>query len=498
MRAQQHSPTKLKWLLNSLIALGLVSLPITWYFAPTLGTFATLGSSLLGGLTSLTALAGRFISDNIFGKPASKIADTYQDNEDAEYQGATATFVRQEGHCPKLVIQAGKPHQAGYVEGYALAPQIQSSLEQINFLYQFIRPLIGAPKKDSDMAAFLRDIEKHIPPRFVEEMKGKVQGYDQWLADNHLDGPTLSYEKYLLLHLLPDAHHYLPFKNPKMVALPNMGCTSTAIRTGKHVLYSRVLDWPAYNVAGSQFLQIERHVGDFQATTDIGLPLMTGALTSINESGLFVQMNVSRSNKVITPKGMPALFYNRYIAEMAKSVVDAEKLVNATDKPQPLSAYHLQVSDGSQMKAIHLQLSREQQGEHHIEALARDKESPSILTVANNGVRWQSGDDSLVLKPISHHDSDARRANIHAFFARTEVQEKLQAIRNTEVLSLDDKADLMAMMHQLCQLDLVNNCESVLCLLLLYSEGQLVEARMASDNLYAPDKAMGEFMSCYQ
>jgi hypothetical protein len=218
--------------------------------------------------------------------------------------------------------------------------------------------------------------------------------------------------------------------------------------------------------------------------------LLTGALTVLNEDGLLIEMNVSHGDKVTQPQGMPALFFNRYCAENASSVADIEKIIAIV---KPLGPYHLTASDGENTQSFHFYQHTQMPGAHAVESLNKEKSSPQFFVVPNYGITYKEGKSEL----DTHSDSDRREQNIQAFLRQPTLQTELAGYiaRQQEEKGLDanDMLALKELCVQIARLAIVNNCESVLCALYVYHRGHLDEALAATDNLYAPKKALSEF-----
>lgn len=478
-------------------SLALLTAP---FWSQSLGLDLSAGASVaavgVGAVAALASGVSSFMQNRFFGLPAKDDASVYQESE-FYWQSAMAKIHIEDGGMPCLVIRSDQPYDAGYVEGYILGEAIKHNLAVTDFLYKPMW-LMGAPWSRADIKKYLDAVYAKIPTAYQDEIRGKVAGYNRWLREHYPETKPLALEYYLLLQLLPDIRNYNPFRRPEkdyafsMPALPNPACTTAVLRLGDYTFFTRVLDWPSYGECGNYFLQIDRRIGDARRTIDIGIPLLTGALTVLNEDGLLVEMNVAHGDKVADPQGMPAVFFNRYCAEHASSVEEVNHLIA---EQKPLGAYHLTASDGKEVQSFHFYQHPEVQGDHAIDILDRDKADPQLLVVANHGLTFKDSVPTVV----NHRDSDQRKVNIHHLFSQKAAQDKFRQFIDKQKQSGDmPQQDLQEMKEfclQVARLPLVSNCESVLCALYVYHHNQLADASVATDNLYAQKKELDEFKS---
>lgn len=480
-------PTFMKYFVYMIGAASLGLLPSYWLL-PSLGVSATAARlySIAGGVGSLLSLFNGFMQRNIFGFPADD-SPVYQEKK-FSYGAAKGEILLKEKNMPFLKIEAQNHFDAGYVEGYILADAMQANLKQMNFLFDLVSPLLKLPKKDSELSYYLADVLKTIPKNYQEEMRGKVAGFNEWLKINNPKASALSFERYVLMQLLPDFKNYNPFvKKINSDLIPNLGCTTIAIRLGDYTFITRILDWPSYGMASKYFLQTQRSIAGVKSTIDLTHPLTSGAVTVVNENKLLIEINISDGDKIQVAEGMPSLFFNRYCAENASCVNEIKEIVN---NKQPLAAYHMTTSDGVDTQSYHFNQNEHDKKGHFIETLRQDKTSPQLLVVTNQGLKFVN-DQAIV---TNHRDSAERKQNIHHFF-HTHLKQELSTYiqkQEKEALSPSDILRIKEICLQIARLSLVNNCESVLCAMYVYYKGTL-DACVATDNIYAPSKQLSEF-----
>jgi len=495
MRLTYENPLLMR---NLIKVVGITSLSLL-AAAPVLSTFlgmdipvsATIVATVIGTAGAVVSGGSMFAQHKLFGFPVEENQQVYKQKQFISDM-AKGELILDDKNMPTLRIEANNHFHAGYVEGYMLADAIKVNLEHVSFLYPLMCAFMKAPVSNSGLKAALADILKTIPQAYLEEMHGKVKGYNAWLGEKHPTLKKLSFEQYLLLQLLPDIRNYNPFQQlgwSSRIMPPfnaSFACTTIALRLNGYTIITRVLDWPSHNAAGKYFLQIDRKIAGMKRTIDIAIPVLTGALTVLNEDGLLIEMNIAPGEKIAKPEGMPAVLFNRYCAENASCVSDIERLV-ANEKP--LSAYHLTASDGDKTKSFHFYQNPNIQGTHATEALDDNRQSPQLLVVANHGLQFEGSE----AKVINHRDSDERKKNIHHLFNRPEMQTKFTSYINKQELSREDMRELKEICLQIARLPLVNNCESVLCAIYIYHHRQLIDASVATDNLYAQEKELDKF-----
>jgi hypothetical protein len=346
-------------------------------------------------------------------------------------------------------------------------------------IYRKIKLFIGAPSDDKDLEPFLTEIEKQIPEKYLQEMRGKVDGYNKWREQQGRPASeNLEYYKYLLLQLLPDAHHYNPF-NPKQNTaqissssaspVAAFGCTSIAFQKDDYTCYMRVLDWPGYGIAGKSFIEIERRIEGTKPTTDMSLCLLSGAITSLNSNEVLTQINVSRVNKVHA-QGMPGVFAIRHLSENCESVEQMQAQLEDTQNgllgQGPLSGMHISSTDGKNTLSYHAYQGYN--GEHLIETLGQRP-----MVVANFGF------DPEKKEFISHCNSSERLENINQLFNTQEANLQLTQDQDSNISLLKN------FMHEIIKLPLVDNFESVYSAMYIYHQEKLVSALASTNNAFA-------------
>lgn len=490
---------------------GASSILLSAYTIPKMALNAplqTLGAAV--GVAGMVLSAGSALAQHhLFGFPVSADEDTFPERERVTYKNAEATLIRSPGNLPLLKVVSrdveDMDYQAGYVEGLILAPEIKKMLDKMFFIYPALLLALGAPFTNHKLGRCLEPAMQNVPDYYMREMQGKVDGYNQWLKQYYPDDRLYTLPEYFLLQLLPDLRNYNPFpRNHTLDKLlsriahwiietesGDVGCTTIAIRLGDLTFIDRILDWPSHNIAGSMILRIVREKIGCETTEDVTVPIISGGLTMRNKS-LLVEINVAHGPFVTKPEGMPAILFNRMVAENAHSVQEAIQLLKYH---KPLGAYHMTMSDGSETISIHHDQSTETLHAARVDELHDDKKTPQLLIVANHGVRYRHG----IFKLINYRDSTQRMENIHALFNSPAMQEKLQSFIDKQLNGELSQNDMQAMKETMCRfarLPLVDNAESVLfALFALDSKGHTLEASVATDQLHAQRRELSQHKS---
>jgi hypothetical protein len=444
----------------------------------------TFAAGAFGAAAAATSYVAQHL---VFGFPLDMNDSPYTTTEELSHnnQNATGRIIVEEGRLPLLTIKSTNHYDAGYVEGYLLAPVIRGMLRNMQGMFRVLGLFFGEPDKNRALSQNLNDLLQQIPDEYRDEVTGKLMGYNTWLATNHPQEKPLTLEKYLIMQLLPDLRNYNPFPNVSLREqmfdklrdyMPGMSCTSIMLKLNNQIIGTRVLDWPSQGMS-KYVLQIERSIVGNKTFTDVTVPTVTGCLTAFSDN-LCVHMNVAKGP---VGAGMPAILFNRYCIERANSIADIHELLKSH---QPLGAYHMTVV-GESAVSFHFYLSKDKYKEHVCENIGEDNTELQLLVVSNKGVKLVN--DAIV--DDNHRDSNERISNLAGFFSHQAVNARLGVylakLRGGNQL---DPAELMGVMNiglESARLPLVNNNESVLCAQFHVENGQVKSASAVYNNLYA-------------
>lgn len=447
-------------------------------------------ASILGITGTVLSLASGYIQQNVFGFPIDN-EPAYQNNF-YRFGKATAELHVDDGYVPRLDITSNNHYDAGFAEGYILGRAIQVNLDAISPLFDLIELVVGNPK-DVKFQAYFYDILDVISSNYVEEMHGKVDGYNAWLKEKNQKTNPLIFEHYVFLQTIADYRNFIPFKDcPFAPFFHNIGCTTFALRVGKTTVFSRTLDWIAYDKV-KYFIEINRNITGSKRTTDLAHVLLSGALTVVNEDGFLCQINVANGENVTNkpPKGMPAVLFVR---DCAAKVSNTSDLINFLKDNRPLSAFNLTVSDGHDTQSIRLlQDLKSPSSKHVINQLSTNEENPQLMVVANMGI--EKKDDKFV--PFNFRESKQREENLFAFFKQPAIQKQLSQYiekqHDQKNLSQDEMNALLKTVVDAARLPLVCSAASVILAIYVFENEKLNKAIVAMDNSFAPRKDLDEF-----
>jgi hypothetical protein len=446
-------------------------------------------ASILGITGAVLSIASGYIQQNVFGFPIDN-EPAYQNNS-YRFGKATAELHVDDGYVPRLDITSHNHYDAGFVEGYILGSAIQVNLDAISPLFDLVKFFVGSPK-EARFKAYFDDILHVIPSNYVKEMQGKVDGYNTWLKEKNQKTNPLIFEHYVFLQTIADYRNFIPFKDcPFAPFFHNIGCTTFALRVGKTTVFSRTLDWVAYDKV-KYFIEINRNISGSKRTADLAHVLLSGALTVVSENFL-CQINVANGENVThkPPQGMPAVLFTR---DCAAKVSNTSDLIHFLKDNRPLSAFNLTVSDGHDTQSIRLlQDLKSPSSKHVINQLSTNEENPQLMVVANMGI--EKKDDKFV--PFNFRESKQREENLFAFFKQPAIQKQLSQYiekqHDQKILSKDDMNALLETVANAARLPLVCSAASVILAIYVFENEKLNKAIVAMDNSFAPRKDLDEF-----
>lgn len=275
-------------------------------------------------------------------------------------RGVSLTY---KGNLPILTIpKEVSPHDAGYARGYMMAAQIKDLVEKNDFAFHTVS---GLPRKIPNLIEKMKQI---IPSEYLTEMKGVAAGYnakrESW---RFLKGKELTLNDLIYFHLVPDLGHMDFQEADKWVARQleyPMGCTVVVDgneKSGPRAI--RTVDWIPMDVYGKYSFVELRETADGVRSAGQSFPLFVGALTAMNDKGLFVAMNVARG-LTDYPDKMPAVFYLRKMLETCASVKGEKSAESFWQKNSPLGPFNLSVLDENDAAGIHFYQMEDRS--HHI------------------------------------------------------------------------------------------------------------------------------------
>lgn len=340
---------------------------------------------------------------------------------------------------PILLLDADHPYHAGKAHGYLLAPNIDLLRQRFDFVLYTIARRTPA----GGLTEILQKIRATIPQRYLDEIRGVADGFNEWIEEQWKNGccssvAKLSEDDLLLFHLQPDSLHFQPMlkgnENAFLRQAVSVGCTAiTAQDAKKGFILGRNMDWPTFGAAGAHsLLVVRKHSNPAESSVEVSFPGFVGTLTGMKKS-FRLCMNVceGRSEEV---QGMPAAFLNRYCLENSHSIEELESFLRRIPS---LGPYHLTAADNKSAKAFHLK-----QGIHTQSTVRHLEKNGRPLVVTN--CRYPSDRE----RTAHRHMSLEREAVLNEFF--TDAQRKIPS----------DKLDMEALISYGLSLPFVNNFES--------------------------------------
>lgn len=368
--------------------------------------------SLITNMCSLYSVAGHALSTAIHGNSHDMKDHVFTPSA----YGCAQLYYQ--GDVPILEVLSDEPYDAGYSQGVLLGSSLQNLFEQLNVLQMITK------QRSQDVASTLAAIRRKIPKKYLEEMKGLVDGFNEWRKTNNLiDKRAITEDEFLFVHLMPDSLHFDPQsveeppKKPSQKRKSTLACTVVIGRDKeKGITFGRNMDWPTFGVGtlGTLSLLINRKYSDPKkhSTVEVAFPGFLGTITGMNDTGLSLAMNVCGGDTQEV-HGMPAAFFNRFCLEQAQEVDDVAAILK---NRSPLGDYHLTVADSD--KACSFHLYQGPRGNHVVRPLS-DK-SPLITTNCRYPSRTKATDDM--------NDSIARTKAVTKLFTKASAKKSKKTI----------------------------------------------------------------------
>lgn len=333
-----ENPTTVKAITIALLIFGIAMLVACPFLS---GVFIVVGLSIGGSLATLTASIALLALD-FFIPPHHDM--TNHVFKPSKCEGGEIAY---EGDVPVLSLDATNPFKAGKAQGYLLGEAINAIAKRLKIACYTLQKRAGP----ESLPNTLQKIQTMIPEKYLEEIEGLVEGYEQWAQENWGHFPErLSKEDFLMLHMLPDFYTHLDTQSVE--SNPGVACSSILNHDRNRApQFARNLDWFSLGVGGTYSIVVRRQYDSYK-TIEAMLPGFVGTLTGMNSHGLSIAMNVANgcSSDTKEIRGMPAIFYNRACLEECISVEEVENLIQ---KLSPLGPYHLTVADSNQGASIH-------------------------------------------------------------------------------------------------------------------------------------------------
>lgn len=175
-----------------------------------------------------------------------------------------------------------------------------------------------------------RTLESHFLPDELAEIAAITEGHRRY--HDPYDAVSPAYSRGLQYHALHDISQYL-IDNP-LVHPPQVGCTAVAVGISRsaeqHVLVGRLFDFEG----GSCF---DRDKVVYTVRPDGGIPFvsiawggMAGAVTGINDAGLWVSINAAATDGQAFV-GRPIVMVVRQVLEHCRTIDEAIAIIKTAD-----------------------------------------------------------------------------------------------------------------------------------------------------------------------
>ncbi|MCB0336524.1 MAG: hypothetical protein KDD62_09460, partial [Bdellovibrionales bacterium] len=224
-----------------------------------------------------------------------------------------------DGKIRVLYVQ-GTPYERGYQHGALLRKEVQ---ENFGYLYQQVQKKFKTKELFAEAYERLRP---YIPQEYIEEMHGLAHGAQVPLEMIHH------------LHALPSITEWGGKKKLKEIVRQMMDgslgpmCSNVAVlpaASKNHKLYAvRVLDWGLHRMSRlHQFPLITVNRTNNTDSVVVGWVGFLGAVSGMSARGLTLGEMGYGDPEYETLRGMPMIFLLREVLDKARSLGDAERLI---------------------------------------------------------------------------------------------------------------------------------------------------------------------------
>lgn len=329
-------PTAIKVTQAAAVCLGVASLIAIPFLLPAVGIGLTCVLAVGGGLLMITSLASWILLNYVTGVPYSMADHAYKETPKGRHcHGARLEYI---GNVPVLRFRTKKPYEAGYAHGYLLGSQIHQLKKNVDrALHTFARQ-----PRAKKLPRVMQELRQSIPKHYLQEMEGLCAGYKKWGQEAHVR-TALTVDDLLLIHLMPDHHHFTPasiekgIQPAKQPLTAGAFCTSIVHRDPQNRMrLERNMDWCSFGTGGGKqilFVWEEEQVAAF------GTPGIIGVVSGWNAQHVCLAMNVAPGTTHHV-RGLPAVLFNREVLKQAKKVSDVAHMTL-----RPLGAYHCILAD---------------------------------------------------------------------------------------------------------------------------------------------------------
>jgi predicted choloylglycine hydrolase len=223
----------------------------------------------------------------------------------------------------KIVYLQGSPFEIGYAHGKLLKKEIEDQAKIM--IYTIKSRFLGTNIGINLLTQRAKDVEKHIPSEYLEELHGISVG------------SNLDYDTLLMINALYTTARIF------------YGCTSFAFRDQQsNIVRSRNLDWhnDSFGDAftGMIIYIVKPHSG--YGFFCINRPGWINCATGMNEMGLTLGDHYLGGNRQKTWNKIPPNFLQRKIIQYSKTIDDVEEQFKQ-NTPYPMAMYLVSSKNGA-------------------------------------------------------------------------------------------------------------------------------------------------------
>ncbi len=288
---------------------------------------------------------------------------------------------------------SGEPVQLGYRNARLTTPLMTEGDARMLALFERVVPSrLLRTAITAVVRARYRALDRGIPESRRAEIFGESVGYADRFAFS-----LPSYHRLILLHALYDVA--LAFEHSPLLGCTAFAASGPATRDGAtpgHTIVGRNFDFDADPwFDEDKLVDVVAPDGGIPFVS-VAWPGMTGAVTGMNDAGIWVSVNGGRAGDLDTA-GVPVVFTARAVLEAAHSLDDAIAIVR---RDPPMASHIFLLADGNSGESAVVEVAPERElgvirnptisivaNHFHTPALAADPKNASVRDVTSTVAR---------------------------------------------------------------------------------------------------------------
>lgn len=296
----------------------------------------------------------------------------------------------------------GSPVEIGYAHGALMGERLAAMEGELLATFTDLVPSFWLRHLVLGLVSFNnRDLARHFTGPELRELA--ASGHPHGRRTDIYRELSPGFTRAVQYHALHDASQYL-VDNP-LINAPQIGCSAVAVRGGRSasggVLVGRLLDFEGGESFDRDKLVITYEPDHGHVFCSVVWPGMVGAVTGLNQAGLFVSVNaaVSQERRFV---GRPVVLVLREILQHAATVEEAVAIVAAAEL---FVSSNVLIVSGDEDRAVVVEVGP---GGHAVRELRDD-----ALVVTNHFEHPTWSEDEANARRLREGTSTKRSARIH-------------------------------------------------------------------------------------